>query len=355
MRALSRMCAVAGVAMLAYLLAWPVSIEPLAWTPPPNPGFTGAYAVNDALAEAELLLENVGRGPEDVARGPDGKLYTGFNDGRIVRFDPDTPSDVEEFANTGGYPLGMQFAPNGHLVVADPLKGLLSITPEGSVSVLADSVDGERMLFVDDVAVAADGSIWFSDASQRFGVHDGVELMLERAATGRLLVYDPQARQAKVRLDGLSFANGVALGPGDAFVLVNESLAYRVRRLWLTGEKAGTDDVFIDELPALPDNISFNGRDRFWVAHFLPRSGVTEMFADKPLARKAVYRLQRLLPEGEPTLHGFILGLDLDGNVVANLQDTTGHVGFTTSANEYDGHLYIGSFVMPALARVPVP
>ena len=63
------------VAVIAgYLLAWPIPIDPVAWTPPPNPGFTGRFAPNDALARVELLLEGVGTGPEDVARGPDGLL-----------------------------------------------------------------------------------------------------------------------------------------------------------------------------------------------------------------------------------------------------------------------------------------
>jgi sugar lactone lactonase YvrE len=344
-----------AAAIAGYLLAWPVPIDPVAWTPPPNPGFTGRFAPNDALADVELLLEGVGTGPEDVARGPDGRLYTGYGDGRIVRFPPDRPSAIETFVHTGGRPLGLAFDGAGDLLVADALRGLLSVTPAGDVTVLTDSVGGRRMVFVDDVDVAADGLVWFSDASMRFGIHDFVPLLLERRPTGRLLTYDPRTHTTTVRLEGLAFANGVALGPGEAFVLVNESLAYRITRLWLKGPKAGRAEAFVEGLPASPDNVAFNGRDRFWVAHFMPRVAQLESFPASPFARKVLFRLLALLPEPPPPRYGFVLGLDLDGNVVHNLQDPAGRFAMVTSANEFGGELFLGSFVMPALARLRVP
>jgi len=342
-------------ALLVYLLTWPVSIEPVAWTPPHNPGFTGAFASNEALASAERLLEGVGIGPEDTALGPDGRIYTGLADGRIVHFDPADPSRVDELTNTGGRPLGLAFDADGALIVADALRGLLSVDAAGTVTVLTDAVDGRRMLFVDDLDIAADGTIWFSDASTRFDVHGFREILLERASTGRLLTYDPASRRTRVRLDGLAFANGVALGPDERFVLVNESFAYRVTRLWLDGPRTGHSEAFIASLPGLPDNISFNGNDRFWLACFLPRTSDLDSFSDRPFLRKVLLRALHLLPEAQPAQHGLVFGLDLDGNVVSNLQAASGSFAMTTSANEIDGSLYVGSFNMPALARLRLP
>ena len=61
----------------------------------------------------------------------------------------------------------MNFDARGNLIVADALKGLVSIDAGGAVKILTDSVDGERMIFVDDLAIARDGMIYFSDASTR--------------------------------------------------------------------------------------------------------------------------------------------------------------------------------------------
>lgn len=77
-----------GLAVL-YLLFWPVPIEPEAWTPPEAPALEGVYAVNDRLAAAERLGSGAGVGPEDVAVDAEGRIYGGYEDGRILRFQAD--------------------------------------------------------------------------------------------------------------------------------------------------------------------------------------------------------------------------------------------------------------------------
>ena len=100
------------VLLALYLLLWPVPIEPVAWTPPENPGLTGPYGVNNILAQAELYPLAGGHGPEDTALGSDGLIYSGLADGSIVRFSPQNGGTIEAIANTGGRPLGLQFHNN---------------------------------------------------------------------------------------------------------------------------------------------------------------------------------------------------------------------------------------------------
>jgi sugar lactone lactonase YvrE len=239
--------ALVGAAL--YLLAWPVAIDPVAWTPAPNPGLTGPFAHSTGFTALQPVAPDVGEGPEAVTLGPDGFLYTGLQDGWIVRFRPDGQGRVERVVQTGGRPLGLQFDAQGHLIVADAFRGLLSVAPDRTITPLVEEVDSQRLRFPNALAIAADGAIWFSDASQRFDQHHWRDDFWEGRATGRLLRYDPHTRQAAVWLEDLRFANGVALGPEDAFVLVNETLAARVHRLWLTGPQAGTRDIFLDGLP----------------------------------------------------------------------------------------------------------
>ena len=85
MRWLLGLVAVVGVGVIL-LLVLPAPIDPVSWTPDPNPDLTGPFEPNMQLAEVERLLEGVGVGPEDVACAPQGAHYTGFGDGRIVRF-----------------------------------------------------------------------------------------------------------------------------------------------------------------------------------------------------------------------------------------------------------------------------
>lgn len=70
---------------------------------------------------------------------------------------------------------------------------------------------------------AADGSLYFSDASAKFGLHNWYLDFLEAKPHGRLLKYDPSSNRVSTLLDGLRFANGVALSADQRYVVVCES------------------------------------------------------------------------------------------------------------------------------------
>lgn len=70
-------------------------------------------------------------------------------------------------------------------------------------------------------------------------------------------------------MTNLSLAGGVATSLDGSFVLVTEFLAYRVRRLWLTGPRQNTSELFA-QLPGRPDNIKRNSRGDFWIAVNVP-------------------------------------------------------------------------------------
>ncbi len=335
----------------ALLVLLPAPIDPVTWEPDPNPGLTGPYAPNNKLAQVQHLLDGVGVGPEDVSCGADGEMYTGLDDGRILRFDAN--GDYQEVANTGGRPLGIHADVAGNLIVADAIRGLLAVSASGDVKVLTDSVGGKKMRFVDDLDVAADGTVWFSDASARFGYDESMYDFLDGRPTGRLLSYDPTRQETRVHLDNLFFANGVALGPNDDYVLVNETITGRIHRVSLKGRQFGKHDVFKSELPGTPDNISFNGRDTFWVAMPSLRAPI-DASADKPWLRKLMSRLPNNLIHMGSTAGSYAIGLDLQGNVKYNLQDPDAGYHMITSVNECGDSLFLGSVLMQSVARLPL-
>ena len=329
------------------------NIEPNVWQPSANKGLTGDFAQNNKLAIAERMVEGVGVGPEDVAKGNDGWFYTGFHDGRIIRFNE--AGRHEEFVNTGGRPLGLQFDKQGNLIVADSYKGLISIAKDKTITVLVDSVDGKKMTFVDDLDIAEDGTIWFSDATMRHYQETYIYDLIEARPTGRLLSYSPATGETTVHMNKLFFANGVALGPNDEFVLINETGASQIHRLWLKGEKQGMRDVFISGLPAMPDNLSFNGSDTFWVALPALRVPDLEGLSGDTFTRRILGALPPSILNALGGSYGMFIGLDLDGNVKYNLQDSSGKYAVVTSVNEYGGKLYLGSIKMDAVATLAAP
>jgi sugar lactone lactonase YvrE len=342
------------IVLLLYLLFWPVSIDPAAWTPPEAPALEGVYEPNYLLASVERLGEGAGIGPEDVAVDDQGRIYGGMEDGRIIRFQSDG-SQPELLADTGGRPLGLHFDDSGNLIVADAHRGLLSVDPEGSITVLTTEADGVPFAFTNDVDVAADGTIYFSDASNKFSFENFLEDLLEHRPNGRLMAYDPQNKTTRVLIDDLHFANGVALTPDQAAVIVVEMGKYRVWKHWLSGPREGQSEIIIDNLPGFPDGISSNGRGIFWLPLVSPRlEDQDTIMLPRPFLRKIMMRLpQSLLPEAEN--YGFVLGIDHEGNVVHNLQDPSASFSQITSVQEHEGMLYLGSLVEDAIGRLPAP
>ena len=342
------------VALCVFLLVFPTEVQPVAWDPPAAPSLTsGVYADNQRLKGVERVGPPDIEGPEALLLEGD-TLITGLHDGRLIRSSIDG-KQTKVLADTGGRPLGLARHPNGLLVIADGVKGLLSLDAQGQLIPLTTTAGGVPFGFTDDVAIDTEGHFaYFSDASSRWGYGKDGEAIIEHGGDGRLLRYDFQTGKTSVLLDKLEFANGVTLGPDDSFVLVNETGAYRISRYWLTGPKAGTHDLFIDNLPGLPDNLSFNGHDRFWVALYAPRSGLLDRTAPHPFVRKMIARAMTVLPKPVEK-RAFALGLDLDGKVIANLQDaSSGNYSPITTVREYGDWLYLGSLKAKNMARLPL-
>jgi sugar lactone lactonase YvrE len=340
--------------VVLYLLFWPVPISPGAWTPSPAPQLTGSYQQNSKLSTTTRIPVGPGYAPEGIAIDSQERLYAGFDDGRIMRVNVDG-GDPELFADTEGRPLGMVFDKNGNLLVADANKGLLSISPTGTITVLSTEVDGSPFRCVNDVDVAADGTIYFTDASRKFPLSNYKADLIEHQPNGRLLAYDPATNTTRVVLDNLHFANGVAVSPDQSFVLVNETGRYQIHRVWLSGSRQGQSEIFIENLPGFPDGLDSNGKDRFWLALVTPRDATLDKLLPYPFLRKAVLRLPQLL-QPAPKRYSFVLGLAPDGRVVENLQNgEPGCYAQIANAVEHNGALYFGSIGESAVGRYQFP
>lgn len=349
--------ALAVLLLAAYLAAWPLPVEPVAWRPPVAAGLAGVHAPNERLAGMQHIDLQGENGPEHVAIGPDGKLYTAVVSGKILRMNPDG-SGMETFAQSPGRILGFDFDAAGNLIGADALRGLVSVAPDGRATVLADKVEGDPIRFADAVAVARSGKIYFSDASTRFaaGEHGIDEASLlevfEQSATGRVLEYDPATKLVRTIARGFAFANGVALGQDERWLYVSDTGRYRIWKVDVTGVTPAR--VFLDNLPGYPDNL-MRGRDgRIWAGLFGPRSADVDKMAEQPFLRKVVMRLPRAvwpLPEHR----GHVFAFTEEGQVVADLQDPSGVQINTTGATETADRLYVQSLAARTIGWLPRP
>ncbi len=344
------------LAGLGWLLLTSAPIDPAPFRPPEAPALVGGLMVNEELERSSLLGEGKLAGPEDVAVDGEGRIYAGTADGRIMRISLDLIGNetIETFANTNGRPFGLHFDAAGRLVIADGERGLLRVDDMAKVEVLTTSAEGVRFRFTNDLDIASDGVIYFTDASDRFGPGEYLYDLLEARPHGRLLAYDPATRQTTVLLDELYFANGVALSRGEDFLLVVETYRYRIRRFWLSGPRAGEDEIFIDNLPGFPDGVAADRQGTFWVALFTVRNPLMDRLHPHPRLKRALSKLpEAVWPKAQP--YGLAIALNEQGRIIRSLHDTDGkRVREVTSAQPHEGQLYLGTLEGDRIGRFPL-
>ena len=106
------------------------------------------------------------------------------------------------------------------------MKGLLNVSEDGVIELLTDSAEGHQFKLTDGVDIAEDGTIYFTDASYKYSLHQYPLDILEGRPYGRLLSYNPSTRQTKVLVRDLYFANGVVVSPDQKFVVFCETPMY---------------------------------------------------------------------------------------------------------------------------------
>ncbi|WP_454788892.1 SMP-30/gluconolactonase/LRE family protein [Mycolicibacterium lutetiense] len=318
-------------------------IDPIRWTPPPI----------DPLPEfgpAELtIVPAPGEGPEDVVVDASGQLWTGLEDGRIVRVSPDGAAAV--VADTGGRPLGMHVAHDGRVLICDSHRGLLALDPDsGVLSKLVESVDGRPLKFCSNVTETADGTIYFTESTSHFHIEHFPGAIMEARGRGGLFRLDTDGSVTTL-LDGLYFANGLTTTADESALVFAETQGRRLSKYWLSGPQAGTATPLAVHLPGYPDNISTGADGRIWVAMVSPPNGAAEWLAPRaPVIRKLLWRLpDRLQPKIRPQV--WVLAFDADsGEAFAGLRTTRPDFGTVTGVVESAGKLWMSTIAFPALA-----
>ncbi|CAM3207460.1 SMP-30/gluconolactonase/LRE family protein [Nocardioides dubius] len=294
-----------------------------------------------------------GFGAEDVVVVPDGPLagtvYTGTEDGAVFAVSADGQR-IDRVGETHGRPLGLELFDDGALLICDAHRGLLRLDPStGAIEVLFDAVAGNRMTFCNNAAIAADGTIWLSDSSTRYGIERWKDDFVQNTRTGRLLRRAPDG-VVSVVLDGLAFANGVALAADESYVAVAETGARTVVRHWLTGSRRGETDYLVEGLPGYPDNIARGSDGLIWVTIASPVDPLVERLQRAPLwLRRAVTRLpEAVQPAPKRTIR--VQAFDDAGTLVHDLDLASPHFHMVTGVREHRGQVWMGSLHEPAIA-----
>lgn len=333
--------------------------------PETAPGSASPYAVNDRLAGVELIGLGQVDGPEDPVLDEEGNLYTGTRQGDILRFAAPDHARPEVFAHIGGHPLGLAFDRQGNLLACVAGMGLYRIAPDRSVTRLTDQtnrswlsvIDDSRMRLADDLDVAPDGRIFFSEATIRFDMSDWMVDALEARGNGRIICHDPATGRTRTVLSGLRFPNGICMCRDGQSFLFAETWGCSIRRHWFAGPRAGQTQTVIADLPGYPDNINRASDGGYWVALVGMRTPAFDLMLTDPALRKRM--VERVAPDEWlfPNMnYGCVIRIDDTGRVTDCLWDRTGrNHPMITSMREHRGWLYLGGVSNNRIGRYRIP
>lgn len=239
----------------------------------------------------------------DVEVGPDGSVYVaGELDARVllVKFDPDGNVIWERIWGEGGEsPRGMAIGGDGsiYLVGFTFFFGagqgdafVLKYAPDGTI-LMQKTWGGTNFDIADDVAVAADGSIYVAGDGNSFFANDA---FLVKFASDGTVIWERDWRDGTIQ--DFSAAQGVALGPdGSVYLTGRASItgfpqrAFLVKftpaggiiweRTWDARDSAGASGIAVapDGNIYITGNTTFGleGSDAF-VVNFLPDGRVQQ-------------------------------------------------------------------------------
>lgn len=324
-----------------------------------------AFAENDRLRDAEAIALDRIEGPEDIILDRHDHLYAVTRNGAIMRFLAPDYTVREEFARIGGRPLGMALDRDENLIVCVAGMGVYGVRPDRTVFKVTDRTsrtrtrlkDDSRLYLADDLDIAPDGRIYFSEATTRYELSDWALDGFEGRGNGRLICHDPRTGETRTILKNLTFPNGVCVSHDGNSVLWASTWLCRVYRYWIATEKAGTCEVLIDNLPGYCDNINRASDGQYWLAFVGLRSPVYDLAMRKPGFR---IRMVKQIPPDEwlcPGINfGCVIKFDDNGRITDSLWDPGGRSHPTiTSVREHKGYLYIGGLENNRIGRVKLP
>jgi len=333
------------------------SIKPLAYQPGKIPVFEGTTQLNEKLLNSDKIKIDGWFGPEDILFDSLGNLYTGvhnvdFSDGRIIKIDPS--GKIEEFYNAGSWVAGLHFDKNKNLIALSHKQGLISISPEKKVTILASSDEtGKPFLIPNGLDIADDGMIYFTNTSEvsAYNIKYGRKVIMEMKPLGGLYSYNPETKEVKTLIDGTYFGNGVVISKNQDYLLMVETTKYRVLKYYLSGEKEGQTETFIDNLHGFPNGISIRENGSYWLGFSTKRNEALDKIHPNTGMKKLVYGLPEFAqPEAER--FGMIMNVSIDGKIIETLFDSKGTILPEAGAvKEFNGHLYVGGDVMPYIGK----
>jgi gluconolactonase len=150
-------------------------------------------------------------------------LWSDIPNDRLMRWD-ETDGSVSVFQSPCGFHNGHTLDGEGRVVACEHGGRRVSrLEHDGTWRTLADNVDGRRLNSPNDVVVAADGSVWFTDPT--YGIDSDYEGFAAASELDRCDVYrlDPASGEVRAVVTDMLRPNGLAFAPDESVLYVADT------------------------------------------------------------------------------------------------------------------------------------
>ena len=198
--------------------------------------------------------------PEGIACGPDGGVYAGGEAGQVYRIDIDR-AEFTEFANTGGFVLGMALDSTGNIYACDLANACVhKITQGGEVSVYSTGLSSEPMVVPNYPAFDAHGNLYVCDSG---GWKEDSGKIFKVAPGGEAVVWERSLK---------TFPNGLCMGPnGDSLYVAMSLNPPRIARVEILPDGSAGNVETVVELPrTVPDGVAFDTDGNLYISCYRP-------------------------------------------------------------------------------------
>lgn len=196
-------------------------------------------------------------------------LWSDIPNNRIMRWLEDD-GHVSVFRSPSNFSNGNTRDREGRLITCEhDARRVTRTEPDGRITVLIDNFDGKKLNAPNDVVVASDGAVWFTDPGYGiFGNYEGHKDTLELPANVYRL--DPQTGRAKVVVDSFDKPNGLAFSPDEKkLYIIDSGITHggrsNMRVFDVNGDSLSNDKVFAEGFaPGFTDGVRVDVDGNVW-------------------------------------------------------------------------------------------
>ena len=177
---------------------------------------------------------------------------------------------VSVFRSPSNYSNGNTFDREGRQISCEhDARRVTRTEHDGTITVLMDKFNGKKLNAPNDVVVASDGAIWFTDPGYGiFGNYEGHKDTLELPA--QVYRLDPKSGNATVVADSFDKPNGLALSPDEKkLYIIDSGITHggrsNMRVFDVNGDKLANDKVFAENFaPGFTDGVRTDVDGNVW-------------------------------------------------------------------------------------------